>query len=1579
METADFINTGQPTKGVVQQYHLFCNKSTTGNNSYGPPLLRMLTNRTERIWDWISREVVQCGNTLGTGTAVTPTDYQVNVEVCNQAVGLEPNCKQYGSGSSATQKPIGLLQRYGDSDGTKICSKTFAKTCNNDPDCRPGSNNGVDLGMCVDRSRMYFGLLSGSYAHNLQGGVLRKNIISISDEVDIGNGFFKTAQNIPSNMVQAIDMLQIIDYTDASTNYANCVAQNQNITDGKCRDWGNPLAEMLYETLRYYAGKGTPTADYDYPQNQTDGGLNLPHPAYWGYQDGYRTFKGPYDIYPSCSKPFVLLLSDVYPSFDADQLPGVTNSSYAEDTSAHPVLGLDRTVNGKKYLSKLADDIAATESVTGNSFFIGDNGTTYDFICTPKTASGLSLLRGLCPEQPTRKGSFYTAALAYYAHSFMNAEIRKDTTPGLNTGIPNAQTFAVALASQVGNWTVKAGTNTLRIVPLGKSVSGAVNMDATCKNKCTLGTSLFPDNSFRSMTITNCAADAYCPTNEIVKVYTQSVKYDASGSPIYLSFRINFADCEQGADYDMDAVGWFEVCTQAAKNAGYGTCGTDMGSNQVEIKVVSDYAAGGIDQVLGFIVSGTSEDGTYLVVRDKSVTAGASLPNSLPFNWSHVFTVTGSGTGVLKDPLWYAAKWGGFQDRNGNNIPDQKAEWAQNCTESDVSRCNPDNYYLVVNPLKLETQLEKAFTDILARVSSGTASSILNNSEGSGANLFQALFYPQKNFDNNTSVDWIGEMQNLWYYIDPFFNGSTVRVDTNADYSLDLTSDYIAHFRFDAGQNQTVVDLVKDVNGNGSNLANVATGLSPDDPSVKSLWRAGRLLWQRDVSATGDPRNIYTVTSAAAGTPLAAFKNDGTFNADATVQKLLQAADSAEAGKIVSFVQGIDQAGYRGRKVTILGCGLADTQGCTREWKLGDIVNSTPKLESTIKLQSFDTPSPNGYGDTSYAMFVASANYQKRGMAFAGANDGMLHAFKLGILDVSGQTATHKATMRNTDGSAATVASNLGREEWAFIPHNALPYLKYMTDPDYAHLYYVDNTSLLVDASINAPSDNNTAIYPNCDAANYWNCGKKTSTDTGGNLVMDRSSWRTILIGGMGFGGASRNSTDTCTPGGGGTCVKTPLAATGYTGVGYSSYFALDVTNPHVLPGGVNPVRFLWEFNGDPANGDYLGYSTTGPAIVRIGSASRNGRWFAMFGSGPTGPIDTVAHSFQGTSDQELKLFVVDLATGTLVRTIRTGVANAFAGSLSTNVIDTDRWNSLSPGFYSDDAIYVGYVQKDVSTGTWTKGGVLRVLTKEDTNPANWVTSTVISGIGPVTTAVTKLQDRNAIYDKAKPAAAQGKLWLYFGTGRYFYKSDALDNQYRLYGIQDPCYSSNSGYPAFTPMGPKNDFDLSGTTATCNTVITEPDLQDQSGDSATAPASTLPAGKLGWYVSLDTSAINDGFSSERVVTNPVASPSGAVFFTTFRPTADICGFGGNSNVWALRYDTGAAPPTAAMGGRALMQTSTGALAEVSLATAFANPTDRRYDNRRTATAISGMPPSANGLALISNPKPVKKILHFQEM
>src|SRR5690606_13994372 len=132
--------------------HLFANTTLLSGST---PLLRVLTHRSHRIWDWVSIERPVAGNRLehgASGPSFTPTDYTVRVEVCKAGL-LESNCKQYPDGN---YKPVGLLQEFGEDD------------------------------------KMLFGLLSGSYTNNTRGGVLRKNVASIGDEIDPDTGRFRT-------------------------------------------------------------------------------------------------------------------------------------------------------------------------------------------------------------------------------------------------------------------------------------------------------------------------------------------------------------------------------------------------------------------------------------------------------------------------------------------------------------------------------------------------------------------------------------------------------------------------------------------------------------------------------------------------------------------------------------------------------------------------------------------------------------------------------------------------------------------------------------------------------------------------------------------------------------------------------------------------------------------------------------------------------------------------------------------------------------------------------------------------------------------------------------------------------------------------------------------------------------------------------------------------------------------------------------------------------------------------------------------------------------------------------------------
>ncbi len=644
--------------------HLFANTTplpASGSYNYSePPLLRILPNQGSvtyqsvlqpvHIWNWVSIERPVAGTRImhgGNGPVVTPTDLIVRVRVCAPGL-LESNCRQYPSGN---YKPVGLLQEFGENDS------------------------------------MYFGLLSGSYAKNTSGGVLRREVGSIRDEVNVTtNGTFKNFNGI----VRTLDRLRVTGY---GGNYEYTVAgtacgwiTNRAINPGECQMWGNPVGEMMYETMRYFAGRANPTGAFSITAGQGQesalpgGGLPV---ANW---------TNPYQGRPFCAKPFETVVSDINPSYDSDELPGSAFGSAGDNL-------------GGMNVSAIAQQIWNAEVGGSKQVFIGQSGAVFDGAPTPKTVSSFGNIRGLAPEEPTKQGSYYAASVAFHGRT---TELG---TLNASAGEEKINTFAVALASPLPRIDIPVNGKKITLIPFAKSVS-------------------WPGNSPGI----NPAQGQFQPTNQIVDFYVESL------TPTSGSFQVNFEDVEQGADHDMDAIARYQYVVNA--------------NGTVTINTTSVYAAGGIIQHLGYIVSGSTADGTYLVVRDADTAANSDVdyfldvPNTggvdLPLANSRIFTPgAGVAATLLKDPLWYAAKWGGFKDSNDNDLPDVSTEW-----DADGDG-NPDNYFLVTNALTLRDQLSKAFSEIMARVASASSASVNSGSISSETRVYQAKF---------NSGDWSGQL-----------------------------------------------------------------------------------------------------------------------------------------------------------------------------------------------------------------------------------------------------------------------------------------------------------------------------------------------------------------------------------------------------------------------------------------------------------------------------------------------------------------------------------------------------------------------------------------------------------------------------------------------------------------------------------------------------------------------------------------------------------------------------------------------------------------------------------------------------
>ena len=1030
--------------------------------------------------------------------------------------------------------------------------------------------------------------------------------------------------------------------------------------------------------------------------------------------------------------------------------------------------------------------------------------------------------------------------------------------------------------------------------------------------------------------------------------------------PCAKSFVLFLTDGESTQDQNMvgsSTTAPYAACSSTNLKAcsGYGGSPNNPNPRFAGTPVGKTYSSSGTDYMIDVAYWARTNDMRPGTETDVPTSWRKSLPGMQNVYLYPVF-MFGTGSSLLKD----ASIYGGFEDINNNNKPDCSTN-PKECykdsngdgTVTSDGQDLPITYYEGNDGYALEQNIKNAINDIVKRAASSTAVSVLSSSEGSGANLIQSLFYPKRSFATSNDITWTSDLMNYWYYLDPYLKNAQIREDTIRDAAsytlLDLKTDYITQFYFNAGQQKTMAVRCQDTDGDGD--CDTAIDNIPIE-DAKAIWRAGINLWWTDPADR-------TIKTSLDGSTLISFD---TSNQAALDDYLGQTANATAANTTINYVRGTDYdklcsasripcttdadcsgsgdtcVAARNRTAPMKMCSSSrmpcntDTDcsplggTCAEEthtWKLGDVVSSTPRIMGPSPSNNYNIPPPIGYGDKTYSDFINSADYKDRQRVFVGSNDGMFHAFRLGKIE---QRWTGKEWWQPGKLSGDTGVGGIGTESWAFIPKNALPYLQHLSQPDYCHVYMVDGPVALADASIN------------CSQSDYWNCAKTTSASF--------TSWRSIAIGSMGIGGATSSGVDA-------SCVKTPLDVSG-SPVGWSSYFALDVTSQD------NPA-VLWEFSNPE-----LGVTNVGPAIVKVGRgkscitnnistnltcsvdsecgtdgkcADTNGRWFAILASGSTGPI--VAKDFKGTSNKNLRLFVLDLKTGTLLRTIDTGIANAFAGSISSNSIDLDKSFSGDPGNYQDDAVYIGYVKNTSS------GGVLRLVINDDIDPAHWTTSKVIDNIGPVTTSVVNLLDKK-----------NNKLWLYFAEGRYFHKQDDLTTQRKLFGVQEPCYVDDPLTPTIIDYG---------VLPTCSSTLTlTTDLKDQ-----TSSPSALTASQTGWYVKLDASSTTSG--AERVISNPTPDTLGAIYFLSFSPTSDICGYGGTTYLWALDYKSGGRV-TYVLLGKALIQVSTGEIKELDLSDP-ATFSDK--DNRRSA-GFQGIPPTGQGLMVITPPPPIKEFMHIQE-
>jgi len=689
----------------------FCNATTQAN---GVPLMRVASG----AWtEWASTTERQCVTGRNGGDEPgSATNYTVRVDVCsssNEAL-RESFCRKYNDGTTDRYKPVGVLQDYGES------------------------------------GRLRFGLITGTYANPRDGGTLRRNIGKIAgngttfcaagDEIDLSTGQFcylkSNAAADAEGVIKAIAAFRI-DQWNWSNNWSDCsdysilnrqgdkVLNNPGNGTYKCSAWGNPLAEMYAEALRYVAA--------DKGIYKDAGDLSgLPTGIPW--KDPYRVPAEGGNSY--CATCNVLVMSSGLPSFDSDNIGNVT--SLAAAAAATDSIGAAEGMNGKSYMVGRVGETPAGASLA-----------THSDICEARTVNNLSLVRGICPDIPSMEGSYLMAGLAKSAAT-------TDMRPGVQGKQASykvtATTYTVAMAETLPTFEL--------------NVNGAkIGLSPLCQANNAPGAGI-GSSGWRSCFLGSVGIGTKTSRVSPNKVYGRPYKADGSAG----SFSLVWEDSLWGNDHDNDVVAMLSYCVgpaceeasgfnnicwgaDATKSVsaangtrvcnGNGTLNGTVGKDEVMVRIENLSAYAGNAMLTGYTISGSNASNSVqrLTLRPGDTNGSVlSATANARSEWYPPIVIkykaSGSAAGRLESPLWYAAKYG---------VPAGKP-W-----DSKVAGV-PDNYFLARNPAKLKAALESIFD-------SAAEGNEPVGGNGSGARITTGSFTVTSHFKvPEGSYDWTGDV-----------------------------------------------------------------------------------------------------------------------------------------------------------------------------------------------------------------------------------------------------------------------------------------------------------------------------------------------------------------------------------------------------------------------------------------------------------------------------------------------------------------------------------------------------------------------------------------------------------------------------------------------------------------------------------------------------------------------------------------------------------------------------------------------------------------------------------------------------
>lgn len=308
----------------------------------------------------------------------------------------------------------------------------------------------------------------------------------------------------------------------------------------------------------------------------------------------------------------------------------------------------------------------------------------------------------------------------------------------------------------------------------------------------------------------------------------------------------------------------------------------------------------------------------------------------------------------------------------------------------------------------------------------------------------------------------------------------------------------------------------------------------------------------------------------------------------------------------------------------------------------------------------------------------------------------------------------------------------------------------------------------------------------------------------------------------------------------------------GLLGRGGKAVYALDVTNP------ASPT-VLWEKSAADPGMAHFGNALGKPVIAQLNT-------------GTTGVI--IGNGYNGSNDHS-SLFVLNIATGALIKEIDTGTGSSALpnGMASPKGWDTDRSGTV-------DLVYAGDLlgnvwEFDLSSNLPSKwdsvfktGSTLNpfFIAKDPSNVVQPITGGVTIGLDPATF----------------------KRWVFFGTGRYLTMPDTSNLQTQSwYGLIDDG-ASISGRSVLKQRSIVVQTTTSGTPVRAFEAATAGDM----------------AGKQGWYVDL-LGQPGDVQQGERMVSDPSLYNSVLLAASIIPDSSTACAAGGHGYINAIDPFTGA--------------------------------------------------------------------------